>query len=97
MYSVIKFSSDIASVLVGFTSDMDDDAKRDAVKSAIAEFQEFEYGPHTLENTMPWQQQDSEANDRSAGGILTRSRLNQPQASRCTHPRRQIAEPDSSA
>ena len=63
VYSVLKFSSDIASVLVGFTSDMDDDAKRDAVKSAIAEFQEFEYGPHTLENIMPWQQQDSEASD----------------------------------
>ena len=63
VYSVLKFSSDIASVLVGFTSDMDDDAKRDAVKSAIAEFQEFYCRRHTLENTMPWQQQDSEASD----------------------------------
>ncbi len=64
VYSVLKFSSDIASVRVGFTSDMDDVSKRDAVnKSAIAAFQEFEYGPHTLENIMPWQQQDSEASD----------------------------------
>ena len=53
---------------------MDDDAKRDAVKSAIAEFQEFCCRRHNLENTMPWQQQDSEASD----GVLAESAPGEP-------------------
>ena len=41
VYWLLKFSSDRASMLVEFSSDMDDDAKRDAINSAAAELQAF--------------------------------------------------------
>ena len=46
VYWLLKFSSDRASMLVEFSSDMDDDAKRDAINSAAAELQAF-YPPQS--------------------------------------------------
>ena len=60
---VIEFSLDGASVCVEFLRDMDDDAKRDAVKGAAADFIESYCRRYNPENTMPWQQQYSEASD----------------------------------
>jgi len=60
---VIEFSLDGASVKVEFVRDIDDDAKRDAVRSAAADLQEQYCRRYNPENTMPWQQQYSEASD----------------------------------
>ena len=49
----IRFWSDHASMHVEFTSDMDTEAKRDAITGAFAE----------LQTLMPGQQQDSESSD----------------------------------
>ena len=53
---VIEFSLDGASVCVEFLRDMDDDAKRDAVMSAAADFQERYCRFYNAENTRPGQQ-----------------------------------------
>ena len=68
---------------------MDDEAKRDAVNSAAAEVQEFYDNRHNLENIMPGQQQDSEADD----GVSAESAPGEPvhKSSRAE------TEPDSSA
>ena len=61
--TTLKFDIDRASVRVEFARDIDDDAKRDAVKGAAAHFIEQYCRRHNPENTMPWQQQYSEARD----------------------------------
>ena len=48
VYWLLKFSSDRASMLVEFSSDMDDEAKRDAINSAAAELQAFYANPPIL-------------------------------------------------
>ena len=61
--TTLKFSIDRASVRVEFARDIDDDAKRDAIKGAAAHFIEQYCRRYNPENTMPWQQQYSEARD----------------------------------
>ena len=77
------------SLLVEFSSDMDDDAKLDAISSAAAELQEFYDNRHNLENTMPGQKEDSEADD----GMSAESAPGEP-VHKC---RKTEFEPDSSA
>ena len=77
------------SMIVELSSDMDDEAKRDAVNSAVAVLQEFHDNRHNLENNMPEQKRDSETND----GVSAESTPSEP-----VHKSSKTeTEPDSSA
>ena len=51
------------SILVEFTSDMEEEAKLDAVNTAAAELQEFYDTHHNLQKNMPGQNQTTEEDD----------------------------------